>query len=86
MSNTHLDNQEDEELYRQFEDIKLDLSSKDFPTRTNRLEAVENMARVLEIHGWKGIRDPLISEEPSKSQREEAEALSKDKHQGRIEI
>ena len=86
MSNTHLDNQEVEELYRLFEDIKLDLSSKDFPTRTNRLEAVENMARILEIHGWKCIRDPLISEEPSKSQREEAEALSKDKHQGRIEI
>ena len=105
MSNTHLDNQEVEELYRLFEDIKLDLSSKDFPTRTNRLEAVENMARVLEIHGWKCIRDPLISEDPSKSQREEAEELtnvpgreydeddkveaeelSKDKHQGRIEI
>ena len=86
MSNTHLDNQEVEELYRLFEDIKLDLSRKDFPTRTNRLEAVENMARVVEIHGWKWSRETVIYEEPSKSQREEAEALSKDKHQGRIEI
>ena len=69
MSRTHLDKQEVEELYRLFDDIKLDLSSKDFQTRTNRLEAVENMARVLEIHGWMCIRDPLITEEPSKSQR-----------------
>ena len=52
MSKTHLDKQEVEELYRLFEDIKLDLSGKDFPTRTNRLEAVENMARVLEIHEY----------------------------------
>ena len=71
MSRTHLDQQEVEELFRLFEDIKLDLSDKDFPTRTNRLQAVENMARVLEIHGWKAIRDPEISIEPSKSQEEE---------------
>ena len=85
MSKTHLDQQEVEELFRLFEDIKLDLSDKDFPTRTNRLEAVENMARVLEIHGWKAIRDPEISIEPSKSQEEDAEDISKDKHQGRVE-
>ena len=71
MSKTHLSQQEVEELFRLFEDIKLDLSDKDFPTRTNRLQAVENMARVLEIHGWKAIRDPEISIEPSKSQEEE---------------
>ena len=71
MSKTHLSQQEVEELFRLFEDIKLDLSDKDFPTRTNRLQAVENMARVLEIHGWKAIRDPEIWVEPSKSQREE---------------
>ena len=71
MSRTHLDQQEIEELFRLFEDIKLDLSDKDFPTRTNRLQAVENMARVLEIHGWKAIRDPEISVEPSESQEKE---------------
>ncbi len=54
-----------------FNKIKLDLSDDSFPTRTNRLEAVENMAKVLEIHGWKAIRDPEISIEPSKSQEEE---------------
>ena len=85
MSATHLDQKEVKELYKLFEDIKLDLSDTSFPTRTNRLEAVENMAKVLEIHGWKCIRDPLIWEEPSKSQEKEmtAEELSSDKHQGR---
>ena len=73
MSRTHLDKQEVEELYRLFEDIKLDLSDKDFPTRTNRLEAVENMKRVLEIHGYD------ITEQKT------AEELSEDKHQGRVE-
>ena len=59
-----------------FNKIKLDLSDDSFPTRTNRLEAVENMKKVLEIHNY------VISEyEP-----ETAEELSKDKHQGRIEI
>lgn len=48
----HLNNQEVEELHRLFEDIKTDLSAPDFPTRTNRLEAVSNMKRVLEIHGY----------------------------------
>jgi hypothetical protein len=43
----------------------------DFPTRTNRLEAVNNMAKVLKIHGWLVIEDPEITESPSKSQREE---------------
>ena len=71
MSATHLDQKEVKELYKLFEDIKLDLSDTSFPTRTNRLEAVENMAKVLEIHGWKAIRDPEISIEPSKSQEEE---------------
>ena len=35
-----------------FDKIKLDLSDNSFPTRTNRLEAVENMKRVLEIHNY----------------------------------
>ena len=71
MSKTHLDKKEIDQLMRLFNAIKLDLSDESFPTRTNRLEAVENMAKVLEIHGWKAIRDPEISIEPSKSQEEE---------------
>ena len=35
-----------------FNKIKLDLSDDSFPTRTNRLEAVENMKKVLEIHNY----------------------------------
>ena len=35
-----------------FNKIKLDLSDNSFPTRTNRLEAVENMKKVLEIHNY----------------------------------
>ena len=85
MSRTHLDKKDINQLMDLFNKIKLDLSDTSFPTRTNRLEAVENMAKVLEIHGWKCIRDPLIWEEPSKSQEKEmtAEELSSDKHQGR---
>ena len=49
----YLNNNEVAELFRLFEDIKLDLSDTSFPTRTNRLEAVSNMKRVLEIHGYK---------------------------------
>ena len=67
----YLNQQEVEELFRLFEDIKLDLSDKSFPTRTNRLEAVSNMKRVLEIHGY----DVL--------EQKTAEELSSDKHQGR---
>ena len=71
MSATHLDKKEVDQLMDLFNKIKLDLQDSSFPTRTNRLEAVENMAKVLEIHGWKAIRDPEISIEPSKSQEEE---------------
>ena len=85
MSRTHLEKKDIDQLMDLFDKIKLDLSDTSFPTRTNRLEAVENMAKVLEIHGWKCIRDPLVWEEPSKSQEKEmtAEELSSDKHQGR---
>jgi hypothetical protein len=41
-----------EQLEDLFDKIKLDLSDDGFPTRTNRLEAVENMKRVLEIHNY----------------------------------
>mgnify|MGYP003659940688 CR=1 FL=1 len=70
MSDT-LNKKEIDQLMKLFDAIKLDLQDTSFPTRTNRLEAVENMAKVLEIHGWKAIRDPEISIEPSKSQEEE---------------
>ena len=73
MSATHLDNKEVDQLMDLFNKIKLDLSDDSFPTRTNRLEAVENMKKVLEIHNY------VVSEyEP-----ETAEELSSDKHQGR---
>ena len=35
-----------------FDKVKLDLSASSFPTRTNRLEAVENMKKILEIHNY----------------------------------
>ena len=52
MSATHLDNKEVDQLMDLFNNIKLDLSDDSFPTRTNRLEAVENMKKVLEIHNY----------------------------------
>jgi hypothetical protein len=66
-----LSNQEQEQLVKLFNDIKLDLTVTDFPTRTNRLEAVENMKKVIQIHGYN------ITEQKT------AEELSSNKHQGR---
>ena len=51
MSDT-LNKKEIDQLMDLFDKIKLDLQDSSFPTRTNRLEAVENMKRVLEIHGY----------------------------------
>ena len=51
MSDT-LNKKEVDQLMDLFGKIKQDLSDNSFPTRTNRLEAVENMKRVLEIHGY----------------------------------
>ena len=96
----HLNKKEIDQLMDLFDKIKLDLSDDSFPTRTNRLEAVENMKKVLEIHNYVVSEyDPNkgIWVEPSKSEREEgkkpykvepklAEELSEDKHQGREEI
>lgn len=48
----HLTNNEVDRLLDLFNKIKLDLSATSFPTRTNRLEAVENMKRVLRIHNY----------------------------------
>jgi len=52
MSDT-LNKKEIDQLMDLFDKIKLDLQNSSFPTRTNRLEAVENMKRVIEIHGYK---------------------------------
>jgi hypothetical protein len=54
-----LSNQEQDQLVKLFDDIKLDLAVTDFPTRTNRLEAVENMKKVLEIHGYNLTREEV---------------------------
>jgi hypothetical protein len=48
----HLTNREVDRLLDLFNKIKLDLQGSSFPTRTNRLEAVENMKKVLEIHNY----------------------------------
>ena len=69
----HLTKREVDRLLDLFNKIKLDLSDHSFPTRTNRLEAVENMKKVLEIHNY----------EVSEYEPETAEELSSDKHQGR---
>ena len=69
----HLTNREVDRLLDLFNKIKLDLQGSSFPTRTNRLEAVENMKKVLEIHNYE------ISEYEPKT----AEEMSSDKHQGR---
>ena len=61
MSRTHLDQKEVKELYRLFDAIKLDLPDSSFPTRTNRLEAVENMKKVIQIHGY-DIKDTKPTE------------------------
>ena len=49
-----------EELFRLGDDIKKDLSCDangiGIPCRTDRLSAVENMKRYIEIHGYK-IKD-----------------------------
>ena len=48
----YLNKKEVDQLLDLFNKIKLDLQDSSFPTRTNRLEAVENMKRVLKIHGY----------------------------------
>ena len=47
-----LNQKEVDQLMELFDKIQLDLSGNNFPTRTNRLEAVENMKKVLEIHNY----------------------------------
>ena len=70
----HLTDREVNELLDLFNKIKLDLSDDSFPTRTNRLEAVENMKKVLEIHNYEVSEydpDKGIWVEPSKSEEEQ---------------
>ena len=47
-----LNQKEVDQLMDLFDKIRLDLSGNSFPSRTNRLEAVENMKKVLEIHDY----------------------------------
>jgi len=61
----YLTEKEVNKLMDLFNKIKLDLSDDSFPTRTNRLEAVENMKKVLEIHNY------VISEYEPEAQDEE---------------
>ena len=51
----YLNKKDIDNLMKLFKAIKLDLSDDSFPTRTNRLEAVENMKKVIEIHGYKVV-------------------------------
>jgi hypothetical protein len=59
MSDT-LNKKEVDQLLDLFNKIKLDLQDSSFPTRTNRLEAVENMKKVLKIHGYTVLNGPEI--------------------------
>ena len=61
----YLTEKEVDKLMDLFNKIKLDLSDDSFPTRTNRLEAVENMKKVLEIHNY------VISEYEPEAQDDE---------------
>ena len=61
----HLNKKEVDQLMDLFNKIKLDLSDDSFPTRTNRLEAVKNMKKVLEIHNY------VVSEHEPKAKEEE---------------
>ena len=56
----YLSKNEVDKLMDLFNKIKLDLSDDGFPTRTNRLEAVENMKKVLKIHGYTVLNGPEV--------------------------
>ena len=76
MANNTLTKQEQEELFRLGEDIQAglscDVNGTGIPCRTDRLDAVENMKRYLEIHDYICLlytspspRDGLLSRMPS---------------------
>jgi len=52
MNSDVLTKKEIKQLQVLFKKIKMDLQGSSFPTRTPRLEAVENMIEVLLIHGY----------------------------------
>ena len=60
----YLTKNEVDKLMDLFNKVKLDLSDSSFPTRTNRLEAVENMKKILEIHNY--VISEYKPEEPTK--------------------
>ena len=60
----YLNKKDIDNLMKLFNAIKLDLSDSSFPTRTNRLEAVDNMKKVLEIHNY--VISEYVPEEPTK--------------------
>ena len=59
----YLNKKDIDNLMKLFNAIKLDLLDDSFPTRTNRLEAVENMKKVIEIHGYKVVEVEPESQE-----------------------
>ena len=70
MATDILNAKEQEELFRLGDDIQKDLScdanGTGLPCRTDRLSAVENMKRYIEIHGfkikeWDGSNYPAIN-------------------------
>ena len=75
MTTDILNAQEQEELFRLGDDIQKDLScdanGTGLPCRTDRLDAVSNMKRYLEIHNY------------DVTEQKTAEEISSDKHQGR---
>ena len=80
MSDT-LNKKEVDKLLDLFDKIKLDLSAPGFPTRTNRLEAVENMKRVLKIHGHTVLNGPEICTPDEMTSEEKTRFLdARDQH------
>ena len=80
MSDT-LNKKEVDQLMDLFNKIKLDLQDSSFPTRTNRLEAVENMKRVLKIHGYTVLNGPEICTPDEMTSEEKTRFLdARDQH------
>ena len=81
MSDT-LNKKEVDQLMDLFNKIKLDLSDSSFPTRTNRLEAVENMKKVLKIHGYDVFSGPQVCTPDEMTSEEKTKfADARDHHQ-----
>ena len=81
MSDT-LNKKEVDQLLDLFNKIKLDLQDSSFPTRTNRLEAVENMKKVLKIHGYSVLSGPEVCTPDEMTSEEKVKfADARDHHQ-----